>query len=138
MLSDKGSFSRRAFVIVAISVFAAVGSSPCRSLLVNAQEADLPPSAPVATYQSHSLEEDHAHSEATHHYSSEADRAKDALLITEVKTVLASDGVTDGHAVVVDCDIVIMVPLYWLEQSARQPTPNVLLQLLPELTASSQ
>jgi osmotically-inducible protein OsmY len=104
MLSDKGSFSRRAFVTVAISVFAAVGSSPCRSLLVNAQEADLPPSAPVATYQSHSLEEDHAHSEATHHYSSEADRAKDALLITEVKTVLASDGVTDGHAVVVDCD----------------------------------
>jgi hyperosmotically inducible protein len=28
----------------------------------------------------------------------------DALLITEVKTALANDGVTDGHAVVVDCD----------------------------------
>ena len=58
----------------------------------------------MSTYQSHSAEEDHAHSEATHRYTSEADRAKDALLITEVKTALANDGVTDGHAVVVDCD----------------------------------
>lgn len=104
MLIDKDSFSRRAFVIAGISVFALVGTSLCRSLPVNAQQAVLPPSAPVATYQSHSFEEDHAHSEATHHYSSEADEAQDALLITEVKTALASDGVTDGHAVVVDCD----------------------------------
>ncbi len=104
MLIDKSSLSRRAFVIAAISAFAAAGTSPCRALPVNAQQDVSPPSPPVATYQSHSSEEDHAHSEATHRYSSEADRAKDALLITEVKTALANDGVTDGHAVVVDCD----------------------------------
>jgi len=103
MLIDKSSFSRRAFVIAAISAFAAAGASPCRAVPVNAQQDVLPPSAP-ATYQSHSSEEDHAHSQATHRYSSEADRAKDALLITEVKTALANDGVTGGHAVVVDCD----------------------------------
>ncbi len=104
MRIDKRSLSRRAFSIVAISAFAAVGTSPYRALPVNAQQDVLPPSARVSVYQSHSAEEDHAHSEATHRYSSEADRAKDALLITEVKTALADDGVTGGHAVVVDCD----------------------------------
>jgi hypothetical protein len=104
MLVDKRSPSRRAFVIAAISACAAAATSPCRALLVNAQQDVSPPSAPVSAYQSHSSEEDHAHSEATHRYSSEADRAKDALLITEVKTALANDGVADGHAVVVDCD----------------------------------
>ena len=96
--------SLRAFVIAAVSAFVAAGTLPCRALPANAQQ-DVPPlSAPRSTYQSHSSEEDHAHSEATHRYSSETDRAKDALLITEVKTALANDGVTDGHAVVVDCD----------------------------------
>src|SRR6202023_1237677 len=97
---------RRAFVVAAIASFAATGPSPCLALPANAQQDVSPPSAPapVFTYQSHSSEEDHAHSEATHRYTSEADRAKDALLITEVKTALANDGVTDGHAVVVDCD----------------------------------
>lgn len=104
MLIDKSSLLRRAVVIAGISAFAATGPSPCRALPANAQQDVSPPSAPVSTYQSHSVEEDHAHSEATHRYTSEADRAKDALLITEVKTALANDGVTDGHAVVVDCD----------------------------------
>ena len=39
-----------------------------------------------------------------HNYQSEADRANDALLITEVKHALANDGVTAHRAVVVDCD----------------------------------
>ncbi len=93
MLIDKSSLLRRAVVIASISAFAATGTSPCRALPANAQQDVSPPSAPVSTYQSHSSEEDHAHSEATHR-----------LLITEVKTALANDGVTDGHAVVVDCD----------------------------------
>ena len=101
---DKSSLLRRAVVIAGISAFGATGTSPCRALLANAQQDVSPPSAPVSTYQTHSSEEDHAHSQATHRYTSEADRAKDALLITEVKTALANDGVTDGHAVVVDCD----------------------------------
>ena len=104
MLIDKSSLLRRAFVFAAIASFVATGPSPSRAHPANAQQDVSPPSAPVSTYQSHSSEEDHAHSEATHRYSSEADRAKDALLITEVKTALANDGVTDGHAVVVDCD----------------------------------
>jgi hypothetical protein len=38
-----------------------------------------------------------------HNYQSEADRANDALLITEVKHT-RHDGVTAHRAVVVDCD----------------------------------
>jgi len=103
MSTNKSPLSQ-AFVIAAISAFAVAGTSSYHTLSANAQQDASPPSAPVSTYHSHSAEEDHAHSEASHRYSSEADRAKDALLITEVKTALANDGVTDGHAVVVDCD----------------------------------
>jgi osmotically-inducible protein OsmY len=42
--------------------------------------------------------------EGHHHYQSPADRANDALLITEVKSALAEDGVADDSPVVVDCD----------------------------------
>jgi osmotically-inducible protein OsmY len=41
---------------------------------------------------------------AEHHYNSPAERASDALLITEVKSALANDGVGDGYVVAVDCD----------------------------------
>ena len=42
--------------------------------------------------------------EAHHHYQSAADRANDALLITEVKSALADDGVAEDSPIVVDCD----------------------------------
>jgi len=42
--------------------------------------------------------------EAHHHYQSAADRANDALLITEVKSALADDGVADNSPILVDCD----------------------------------
>jgi osmotically-inducible protein OsmY len=42
--------------------------------------------------------------EAHHHYQSAAERADDALLITEVKSALADDGVAEGSPIVVDCD----------------------------------
>ncbi len=41
---------------------------------------------------------------ASHHYQNTAERAKDDLLITEVKSDLAKDGVADDHPVAVDCD----------------------------------
>jgi osmotically-inducible protein OsmY len=41
---------------------------------------------------------------ASHHYQSPAERAKDDLLITEVKSDLAKDGVADHQPVAVDCD----------------------------------
>jgi osmotically-inducible protein OsmY len=39
-----------------------------------------------------------------HHYQSPADEANDALLITEVKSALADDGVAESSPVAVDCD----------------------------------
>jgi hyperosmotically inducible periplasmic protein len=62
---------------------------------------DLPASA-ISEFKS--TEQDSVHSSTIHNYQSEADRANDALLITEVKAALADDGVTADRAVVVDCD----------------------------------
>lgn len=42
--------------------------------------------------------------EAHHHYQSAAERANDALLITEVKSALADDGVAADSPIIVDCD----------------------------------
>ena len=41
---------------------------------------------------------------AGHHYQDSAERAKDDLLITEVKSGLTEDGVADDYPVAVDCD----------------------------------
>jgi len=98
MVIDKFGRLRIAVLVPVISAFVATATSICRA------QQDVSPSFPVSIYQSRSFEEDHAHTDTTHRYSSEADRANDALLIAGVKTALANDGVTDGHAVVVDCD----------------------------------
>jgi len=39
-----------------------------------------------------------------HHYNSDAERAADDLIITEVKSSLAEDRITEGHPVEVDSD----------------------------------
>ncbi len=49
-------------------------------------------------------ENDSVNVTAEHHYNSPAERANDDLLITEVKSALAKDGVADGYLVAVDCD----------------------------------
>jgi len=69
---------------------------------LDAQDSSVPPG--TSTFQSRSQEEEHAHSDTIHRYSSETARAHDAMLIAAVKTALSNDGVTRGHAVVVDCD----------------------------------
>ncbi len=51
-----------------------------------------------------SREHDSVNVAAEHHYNSPAERANDALLITEVKSALADDGVADNYPVAVDCD----------------------------------
>ncbi len=51
-----------------------------------------------------SRENDSVNVKAEHHYNSPAERATDDLLITEVKSALAHDGVADGYPVAVDCD----------------------------------
>jgi hypothetical protein len=104
MLNRKCSLRLRAVRILAMSSFAIAAMTFYRAYPINAQQHLSSPPATTSTYQSHSLEEDHAHSDVTHRYASSGDRAKDALLITEVKVALANDGVADGHAVVVDCD----------------------------------
>jgi osmotically-inducible protein OsmY len=52
-----------------------------------------------ASIQSENLS---AHSEQDTVYASPADRANDALLITEVKASLAEDGVAEGYPITVD------------------------------------
>jgi osmotically-inducible protein OsmY len=51
-----------------------------------------------------SREHDSVNVAAEHHYNSPSERANDALLITEVKSALADDGVADNYPVAVDCD----------------------------------
>ena len=59
---------------------------------------------PSTTFNFESSERDSVDTSAVHNYESQALRANDALLITEVKKALADDGVTAYRAVVVDCD----------------------------------
>src|SRR5208283_640712 len=61
---------------------------------------------PGATSSSDSVSREHdsVNVAAEHHYNSPAERANDALLITEVKSALADDGVADNYPVAVDCD----------------------------------
>jgi osmotically-inducible protein OsmY len=65
---------------------------------VRAQESKSVQSSSVTS------ENEGASLEGHHHYQSASDRANDALLITEVKSALAEDGVADGSPIVVDCD----------------------------------
>ena len=58
----------------------------------------------TASSNSSSRESDRVNVRAEHHYNSPAERANDALLITEVKSALADDGVADNYVVAVDCD----------------------------------
>jgi osmotically-inducible protein OsmY len=65
---------------------------------VRAEEGKSVESSSVTT------ENDSVSLEAHHHYQSAAERANDALLITEVKSALAEDGVAENSPIVVDCD----------------------------------
>ena len=58
----------------------------------------------TTTNQSITLEHDDVQTSAEHHYNSPAERAKDDLLITEVKSSLAEQGISDQYPVEVDCD----------------------------------
>jgi len=53
---------------------------------------------------SSTTDNDRVNRDAHHHYQSPADRANDALLITEVKSALADDGIAKDSPIVVDCD----------------------------------
>jgi len=53
---------------------------------------------------SESRENDSVNVTGNHHYKSPAEQANDALLITEVKSALARDGIANNYPVAVDCD----------------------------------
>jgi osmotically-inducible protein OsmY len=50
------------------------------------------------------MEHDTVQSTSAHRYNSPAERARDALIITQVKSSLAENGISDQYPVVVDCD----------------------------------
>jgi hypothetical protein len=58
----------------------------------------------TATDRSITLENDTAQTSAEHYYNSPAERAKDDLLITKVKSSLAERGISNQYPVEVDCD----------------------------------
>jgi osmotically-inducible protein OsmY len=61
------------------------------------------PGAQTST-QSVSRETDRVDVVGEHHYNSSAERAHDAMLISEVKSALSHDGVANDYPVAVDCD----------------------------------
>lgn len=60
--------------------------------------------AQMSASDSMSRQDDSVQTSARHHYQSPAERAKDDLLVTEVKSDLAEDGVANDYPVAVDCD----------------------------------
>jgi BON domain len=58
----------------------------------------------VTTDRSLTAEHDKVQTSAEHLYNSPAERARDDLLIVEVKSALAEKGISDGYPVEVDCD----------------------------------
>jgi len=70
---------------------------------------------------------DRANLKGHHHCLSSAERANDALLITEVKNALADDGVAHDVAIVVDCDHGKIL-LSGVMKFARTPSTRVISQ----------
>jgi osmotically-inducible protein OsmY len=70
-----------------------------------AQTNDSPPrGSTVTTEQSKHVEHESVQTSSEHRYNSPAERANDDLLITEVKSSLAEQGITQRYPVEVDCD----------------------------------
>src|SRR5271166_6035704 len=83
--------------ILTSTAFALVASSAVLVGSISAQQQ-------TTASNSISRQDDSVQTSADHHYHSPAERAKDDLLITEVKSDLAKDGVADEYPVAVDCD----------------------------------
>jgi len=84
------------------TVVSGVAAGLILAIRVHAQQEIPPESAPATHFEK--MERDTVKSSAAHHYNSPAERANDALIITEVKTSLADQGITDRYPVAVDCD----------------------------------
>jgi osmotically-inducible protein OsmY len=85
-------------LVLAVAVAGILVGTQMRADQVLAEEGKSVESSSITTGN------DSVNLEAHHHYQSAAERANDALLITEVKSALADDGVAEGSPIVVDCD----------------------------------
>jgi len=94
-ITSAGKFRRPVLVAAIIGVLA---GTQMLAGQVQAAEGNSVESSSITTSN------DSANLDAHHHYQSSADRANDALLIVEVKSALADDGVAEGSPIVVDCD----------------------------------
>ncbi|MGC2758793.1 BON domain-containing protein [Candidatus Binatus sp.] len=94
-MRNKGNQKRKAVPALAIALLIGGG------LLASTARSE--PGDTDTSYSAAS-ENDSVNVKAEHHYNSPAERAKDDLLITEVKSALAHDGVGDGYLIAVDCD----------------------------------
>ena len=90
------------FISVGLLSSLAMFSIPVSTSLAQQQLTDNISAA--STERSITLEDDSVQTSAEHRYNSPAERAKDDLLITEVKSSLAERGISDRYPVVVDCD----------------------------------
>ena len=95
-MRNKNKRNRKRTAVPALAIALLIGGG----LLANYARAE------PATTDSNSAfrRNDSVNVKAEHHYNSPAERANDAMLITEVKSALANDGVADGYPVAVDCD----------------------------------
>jgi osmotically-inducible protein OsmY len=85
-------------LLLVAAVAGILAGTQMRAGKVRAEEGKSVESSSITT------DNDSVNLEAHHHYQSAAERANDALLITEVKSGLADDGVAEGSPIVVDCD----------------------------------
>jgi osmotically-inducible protein OsmY len=93
----RNSRNRKRTAVATLAIASLIGGG---LLAVNARAE---PGSPDSS-NSASREHDSVNVTGEHHYNSPAERAHDDLLITEVKSALARDGVTDNYPVAVDCD----------------------------------
>src|SRR5271154_2475097 len=89
---------------VGLMLVCAIAAGSLSVPYARAQQDMPPPPAVMTTDRSLTVENDKVQTSAEHHYYSPAERANDDLLITEVKSSLAEQGISDGYPVEVDCD----------------------------------
>jgi hypothetical protein len=107
--------SSRKFIALALAFGVAaftsvsVDAQSLKTEVVGAEQSAAPtnsakPQPQIVTHSDVSLQKDSASSIGHHHYANDAERARDDLIITEVKSALADDGISRGYPVEVDAD----------------------------------
>src|SRR5260370_5677310 len=95
----------RVMLLSGVAAFAfPISTSHARKALPGNAPATRIAGPATTTDRSITLENDTAQTSAEHYYNSPAERAKDDLLITKVKSSLAERGISNQYPVEVDCD----------------------------------